>query len=394
MNSPNTFRKQVLTLLGEHLSEKTLVLCPTSFVRLLRGDHKAAILLSQILYWSDRTKDQDGWFYKSYSDWQQETGLSETQVRRIVNGDRRAKTPGPTLRDFGVETKLRKVRHTGAPTLHYRIHQAQFLATLQDFLEQGDSVQCTGSIPNNDADEKPAVLAINPDQPAGSLIPSETSSSDQQVEDHDPSDDDDLTLFLAYEKRFGKLKPTHQTAFRAELKRLGPDQVGIVLARCATRGRSWTYVMKALTNEAALVAEGTADDAGGGLMRADDESASNAAPMPAVLKLPLSERLQQPWLAAGATAQQIWERAFVQLEAQLDRENFLYFVRDLVVVDVDPVRHELLIAVATPGKREVLQQRLQRTIARILRDAAGEPVHAAYILTEEWWEACHPSQIA
>ena len=90
--SATGFRKQVLDLLGESYGDKTLVLCPTAFVKLLHGDHQAAILLSQILFWSDRTQDPDGFFYKSYRDWQTETGLSETQVRRIINGDPRSQT--------------------------------------------------------------------------------------------------------------------------------------------------------------------------------------------------------------------------------------------------------------------------------------------------------------
>ena len=142
----SSFRKHVLALLGEGYGDKTLVLCPTVFVRLLHGDHKAAILLSQILYWCDRTKDPDGWFYKSYADWTTETGLSEAQVRRIVNGDPRVQSPQLTLRDLGVETLLRKVKHTGAPTLHYRVNQAQFLGVLHAFLGQGDSSQCAESI--------------------------------------------------------------------------------------------------------------------------------------------------------------------------------------------------------------------------------------------------------
>ena len=77
-----SFRKHVLALIGETYGDKTLCLCPTGFVRLFRGDHKAAILLSQILYWAERTKDPDGWFYKSYADWRAETGLTEAQVRR------------------------------------------------------------------------------------------------------------------------------------------------------------------------------------------------------------------------------------------------------------------------------------------------------------------------
>ena len=36
----------------------------------------AALLLSQMWYWKDRTRDPDGWFYKTHREWEQETGLS------------------------------------------------------------------------------------------------------------------------------------------------------------------------------------------------------------------------------------------------------------------------------------------------------------------------------
>ena len=36
----------------------------------------AGIMLSQAVYWSKRTKDAEGWFYKSQAEWQQETYLT------------------------------------------------------------------------------------------------------------------------------------------------------------------------------------------------------------------------------------------------------------------------------------------------------------------------------
>jgi hypothetical protein len=33
-------------------------------------------LTNQILYWTDRTSDPDGWFYKTYDDWDQEIKFS------------------------------------------------------------------------------------------------------------------------------------------------------------------------------------------------------------------------------------------------------------------------------------------------------------------------------
>ena len=61
----------------------------------------------------------------------------------------------------------------------------------------------------------------------------------------------DLRLFFPFEARFGKMKPPFQEALRAEVARLGVEQVQTVLERCATRGRSWNYVRRALANEAA-----------------------------------------------------------------------------------------------------------------------------------------------
>ncbi len=274
---PAAFRKQVFALLGESYGDKTLVLCPTLFVKLLDSDHKAAILLAQMLYWGDRTKDPDGWFYKSYADWQAETGLSETQVRRIVNGDPRVKSPQVTLRDLGVETLLRKVKRTGAPTLHYRINHERFLAALHALLGQSDSPHCAGSIPSSDEGQPPAMLRINTEQCAPSSLDPQTTSK-TSAEDHFPSnpthhpdDDSDLAIFFPFEARFGKLKNQPKEILRAELARLGTSKVGEVLERCTSHGRSWAYVLKALANEAAseIVAQTLPDERWGGLRAFD-----------------------------------------------------------------------------------------------------------------------------
>lgn len=42
----------------------------------LTGSVKAAILLSQALYWQKRAKQKDGWWYKTAEEWQDETGLT------------------------------------------------------------------------------------------------------------------------------------------------------------------------------------------------------------------------------------------------------------------------------------------------------------------------------
>lgn len=48
-----------------------------------------ALMLSQAVYWSNRTKDPDGWFYKDQAEWEEETGLTrreqETARKKLVD---------------------------------------------------------------------------------------------------------------------------------------------------------------------------------------------------------------------------------------------------------------------------------------------------------------------
>lgn len=124
----NTRSALASLLLGFAGQANTLVI-PRPFISLCHGDHLAALLLSQILYWQDRTDDPNGWFSKSYEDWDEELGLTETQVKRLIRGDKRTKTPMFKLEDIGVETKLSRAKaYNGAATMHYRVNLEVFEA--------------------------------------------------------------------------------------------------------------------------------------------------------------------------------------------------------------------------------------------------------------------------
>ncbi len=76
----------------------------------ITGSTNAAIFLSQGFYWSKRTKNPDGWFWKTRDDWMEETGLTESEL----DGAREK------CRAAGVmEEKLK-----GVPaTVHYRVNR-------------------------------------------------------------------------------------------------------------------------------------------------------------------------------------------------------------------------------------------------------------------------------
>jgi len=74
----------------------------------LTGSITSALMLSQAMYWTSRTDDADGWFYKTQKDWEEETGLSR----------REQETARARLKNAGFwEEKLR-----GIPaTMYYRL---------------------------------------------------------------------------------------------------------------------------------------------------------------------------------------------------------------------------------------------------------------------------------
>lgn len=100
-----------------------------SFVT-LTGSIAAALMLSQAMYWSQRTSDPAGWFYKTAAEWEQETGMTQ----------REQDTARKRLRQFPWwQEDLRKAN--GAPTIHYRIDANEFQRSVEmDIAESAKSI--------------------------------------------------------------------------------------------------------------------------------------------------------------------------------------------------------------------------------------------------------------
>ena len=90
----------------------------------LTGDMHTAALLNQIVFWSDKSKRNDGFFYKTYTEWEDEVHLSEYQVRRSAK----------LLEKLGfIETKLK--RANGSPTLHYKLNFSKLSVSILEFIK-------------------------------------------------------------------------------------------------------------------------------------------------------------------------------------------------------------------------------------------------------------------
>lgn len=82
-----------------------------------------AIMLSQALYWSKRTTDPNGWFYKTREEWEDETGLGRSSQE--------------LARQKLVESGVMEERLWGVPAkLHFRVN----FKTLSSLLESGQLV--------------------------------------------------------------------------------------------------------------------------------------------------------------------------------------------------------------------------------------------------------------
>lgn len=102
--------ESISSLISSFSGQERHFAIPRVYVELV-SDFNTAILLNQIVFWSDKSKRKDGYFYKTYVEWEEETTLTEYQVRRSSK----------VLKDMGiVETVLKKAN--GSPTLHYKVN--------------------------------------------------------------------------------------------------------------------------------------------------------------------------------------------------------------------------------------------------------------------------------
>lgn len=77
----------------------------------------ASIFLSQCWYWSKRHKQDDGWFYKSQKEWEEETGLTRSEQE--------------TARKHCKKTGVIDEKLKGVPaTLHYRVNKPRIYELL------------------------------------------------------------------------------------------------------------------------------------------------------------------------------------------------------------------------------------------------------------------------
>ena len=113
--------KLAIALLKEMSGQSKVMTIPRLYIEYM-GSLDGGLVLSQVIYYSDRGSRTDGWFYKSYVEWTEELTLTKYQVSKQAN----------IMKDKSIlETKVMKAN--GSPTVHYRFLFDAFQLSLVKF---------------------------------------------------------------------------------------------------------------------------------------------------------------------------------------------------------------------------------------------------------------------
>lgn len=140
-------QQAVYKLIKQFSGQANVLTIPRLFVD-LTGDHISALFLSQVIYWSERTNDPEGWFYKTDKEWIDELGITRHQLNRITRKAPDGKRPvSPLVEKLGLEVKVGKVGTT--PVTHYRLDSEMFTKAIIHYLENPQSGLSTNQTAEN-----------------------------------------------------------------------------------------------------------------------------------------------------------------------------------------------------------------------------------------------------
>jgi hypothetical protein len=155
-------KKDPLDVLELISGQSSVLTIPKIYIYLLK-DRDKALVFSQIIFWQSKSTDlKDGWFHKSYEEWEEETTIPERTMRRIID----------SLKEKGlIESRSQMVK--GKKRLVIKLLKGEVNKQINELLTHPDKVagwrkKETKSCTNLDASGQSG--RINPDKVAGSYI--------------------------------------------------------------------------------------------------------------------------------------------------------------------------------------------------------------------------------
>lgn len=172
----NGFQSDVYTIIKHFTGHQNVLTVNVTMIDFV-GDLETALLLSQLIYWSDKGTRSDGFIYKTDKEWYDEIRITR---HSLVKAKKK-------LGSMGIlETKVMKAN--GNPTVHYRINKQEFVEQFMSFCrnQQNEMTDSTDATDDND-ESITETTAQTTDQ---------ETSQNGGVKDHNASANADGRLFL------------------------------------------------------------------------------------------------------------------------------------------------------------------------------------------------------
>lgn len=246
-------RETVANLITLYSGQNRVVTIPSLYLELL-GDYNTAVMLNQLIYWSDRSNRTDGFFFKSYKEWESEVYLSQYQVKKSIDKLKKLDL---------VETKLKK--SYGVPTLHYKVDMEEISKwiikkldnrisrnlindyeetsysltknTTENTTENTNKVDDTG---NNVTDELPEVTKSYTEK-----------ELDKENKKRSGNDYITQSLSLIQENYFNQITPIKLESLTTEIEQLGENAaeiISVAIDYTKEKGKNLNYLTKVINN--------------------------------------------------------------------------------------------------------------------------------------------------
>ena len=233
--------KQIISnLIISYSGQQRTINIPVLYLELLE-DYNTAVILNQLIYWSDRSSRTDGYFFKSYKEWEEEVFLSQYQVKKSID----------KLKKLGlVETKLKK--SYGSPTLHYKVDMEEISKWIIKKLDNRISRNLI-----NDYEETSYSLTKNTTKNTtentthhteNNLNTDNSKPKDKKINDKDPVT---KSLSLIQEKYFSQISPIKLESMVTEIEKLGDNAfeiISIAVDYTTSNNKNLNYLTKVINN--------------------------------------------------------------------------------------------------------------------------------------------------
>ena len=153
-------QQAIFNLLKNTFGQNNLLTVPTLLVKKLKGDHCAALFLGQLIYWTGKGANPDGWIYKTYQEWEEELFIKKDKAMAIKK----------KLEELNlITTMVKKIGNT--PVLHYKVNQETLIEFLLETREkEGD---------DKPEDKEHDTPSDNEEEPKSNEEPSDDNSDNQ-----------------------------------------------------------------------------------------------------------------------------------------------------------------------------------------------------------------------